>query len=96
MLTENRIVLARNWMFTRPDSHHHDGYSRLRRHMILAGVDLPALMPKEPCETEKFLLLVYLDCLEEFARQTREAELRRLEEASGEELAAMWMERQAA
>jgi hypothetical protein len=94
MLTKNQIIQARNWMYSRPDSHLHDGYNRLRRHMILAGVDLPMEMPsrgEQPCDTEKFLLLVYFDVIEEFAREAREEELRRFNEMSRAEQVAWCM-----
>jgi hypothetical protein len=74
MLTENQIVLARNWVFTRPTSHHHDGYERLRKYMILAGVNLPVVPDtKNPSQTERFLLLVYFDALEDLFRDAQEA-----------------------
>ena len=69
MLTENQIVLARSWIFRTPTSHHEDGCWRLRKYMIAAGVDLPNKPAKEPCETEKFLLVVYFDALEDLVRQ---------------------------
>jgi hypothetical protein len=80
MLNENQIILARNWMYSRPDSHHHDGYQRLRRHMILAGVDLPFRLTKEHTETEQHLLCVYFDVLQEWADAAHREELRRMYE----------------
>jgi hypothetical protein len=72
MLTPEQVERARNWMYARSDSHLADGYERLRRHMIVGGVDLPWRLTKEHTETEQHLWCLYFDVLQEFVKANPE------------------------
>jgi hypothetical protein len=88
MLTPEQVDRARNWMYGTAGSHLPDGYQRLRRHMMIGGVDLPWQLTKEHTENEQHLWCLYFDILQEFADAAREEEIQRMREMTEEEIIA--------
>jgi hypothetical protein len=91
MLTPEQVERARNWMYGTQGSHLHDGYERLRRWMMIGGVDLPFRIPAHDQfnEAEQELWVLYFDILQEFADAAYKEELRRRLAMPYEELAAL-------